>query len=74
MFPILFTIGLLKCIYLSLFQHDPEQWRVVFFIAAGFYLVGNSLYVIFGKANVQPWNDPPAKPRRNSTPQVESQH
>ncbi|KMY94944.1 putative inorganic phosphate cotransporter isoform X1 [Drosophila simulans] len=55
-------------------EHDPEQWRIVFFIAAGFYLVGNTLYVIFGKANVQPWNDPPAKPRRNSTPQVESQH
>ncbi|XP_043644208.1 putative inorganic phosphate cotransporter isoform X1 [Drosophila teissieri] len=55
-------------------EHDPEQWRIVFFIAAAFYLVGNTLYVIFGKANVQPWNDPPAKPRRNSTPQVESQH
>lgn len=58
----------------TFFQHDPEQWRIVFFIAAGFYLVGNTLYVIFGRANVQPWNDPPAKPRRNSTPQVESQH
>ncbi|KAH8270801.1 hypothetical protein KR018_005114, partial [Drosophila ironensis] len=55
-------------------EHDPTQWRIVFFIASGFYLVGNTLYVIFGKASVQPWNDPPAKPRRNSTPQVESQH
>ncbi|KAH8401155.1 hypothetical protein KR009_003355 [Drosophila setifemur] len=55
-------------------EHDPEQWRVVFFIASGFYLVGNTLFVIFGKASIQPWNDPPAKPRRNSTPQVESQH
>ncbi|XP_001360310.3 putative inorganic phosphate cotransporter isoform X1 [Drosophila pseudoobscura] len=55
-------------------EKDPDLWRIVFFIAAGFYLVGNGLFVIFGKAEVQPWNDPPAKPRRNSTPQVESQH
>ncbi|EDW09103.1 putative inorganic phosphate cotransporter isoform X2 [Drosophila mojavensis] len=55
-------------------EHDVEQWRIVFFIAAAIYLVGNGLFVIFGRASVQPWNDPPAKPRRNSTPQVESQH
>ncbi|XP_022226100.2 putative inorganic phosphate cotransporter isoform X2 [Drosophila obscura] len=55
-------------------EKDPDLWRIVFFIAAGFYLVGNGLFVIFGKAEVQPWNDPPAKPRRNSTAQVESQH
>ncbi|KRF79997.1 putative inorganic phosphate cotransporter isoform X1 [Drosophila virilis] len=55
-------------------EHDVEQWRVVFFIAAGIYLVGNGLFIIFGRANVQPWNDPPSKPRRHSTPQVESQH
>ncbi|EDW02611.1 GH19794 [Drosophila grimshawi] len=55
-------------------EHDVEQWRIVFFIAAIIYLVGNGLFIIFGRANVQKWNDPPAKPRRNSTPQVESQH
>ncbi|XP_023177805.2 putative inorganic phosphate cotransporter isoform X2 [Drosophila hydei] len=55
-------------------EHDVEQWRVVFFIAAAIYLVGNGLFIIFGRASVQSWNDPPAKPRRNSTPQVESQH
>lgn len=35
-----------------------SQWRVVFFIAAGFYLVCNLVFVIFGKADVQPWNEP----------------
>ncbi|XP_017839662.1 putative inorganic phosphate cotransporter isoform X2 [Drosophila busckii] len=55
-------------------EHDAQQWRVVFFIAAAVYLVGNGLFVLFGRANVQPWNDPPAKQRRNSTAQVESQH
>ncbi|XP_034104465.1 putative inorganic phosphate cotransporter isoform X1 [Drosophila nasuta] len=55
-------------------EQDVEQWRIVFFIAAAIYLVGNGLFIIFGRASVQPWNDPPAKHRRNSTPQVESQH
>ncbi|XP_073811730.1 putative inorganic phosphate cotransporter isoform X1 [Musca autumnalis] len=35
-----------------------EEWRMVFFIAAGFYFFGNLLFVILGKTNVQPWNSP----------------
>ncbi|XP_013113524.2 putative inorganic phosphate cotransporter isoform X1 [Stomoxys calcitrans] len=57
-------------------EKDPDQWRIIFFIAAGFYFVGNLLFVVFGKTEVQPWND--AQPlhstaKRNST-FVESQH
>ncbi|XP_004520756.1 putative inorganic phosphate cotransporter isoform X1 [Ceratitis capitata] len=57
-------------------EHDPDQWRIIFFIASGFYLIGNLLFVIFGSTEVQPWNDPqplPSKEKRNST-QLESQH
>lgn len=36
---------------------DPAQWRVMFFITSGFYVVGNLLFVIFGKSDVQKWND-----------------
>ncbi|KAH8307259.1 hypothetical protein KR044_008639, partial [Drosophila immigrans] len=39
-------------------KEDANQWRLVFFIAAGFYLVGNGLFVLFGKANIQKWNNP----------------
>lgn len=46
-----------------------EQWRLVFFIAAAFYLVGNALFITFGSAEVQEWNDPSAKKRRNSESQ-----
>lgn len=61
------------CIY---FQKNPDQWRIIFFIAAGFYFIGNLLFVVFGKVEVQSWND--AQPehstkKRNST-FVESQH
>ncbi|XP_004520753.1 putative inorganic phosphate cotransporter isoform X2 [Ceratitis capitata] len=34
------------------------EWRIVFFIAAGFYFFGNLLFVIFGKTEVQSWNSP----------------
>lgn len=40
------------------FQTDPMQWRIIFFIAAGIYLIGNLMFVIFGKASVQMWNEP----------------
>lgn len=34
------------------------EWRVVFFIAASFYFIGNLLFVILGKTDVQSWNSP----------------
>lgn len=36
--------------------NDPIGWRNVFFIAAGFYLIGNLIFVIFAQAEIQPWN------------------
>lgn len=38
-------------------QVKREEWKTVFFIAAGFYLVGNLVFVIFGKAEIQAWNE-----------------
>lgn len=29
----------------------------MFFVAAGFYLIGNLVFVIFGKAELQTWNE-----------------
>lgn len=37
---------------------DPVQWRTVFYIAAGIYFFGNLTFVILGKADIQPWNEP----------------
>ncbi|BFG03523.1 putative inorganic phosphate cotransporter [Drosophila madeirensis] len=39
-------------------EEDPNQWRLVFFITGAIYLVCNTLFVIFGKATVQFWNEP----------------
>ncbi|XP_058987107.1 putative inorganic phosphate cotransporter isoform X1 [Musca domestica] len=38
-------------------EEDPNEWRIVFFITAGVYLICNGLFLIFGKATVQPWNN-----------------
>jgi len=40
-------------------EEDPTQWRLVFFTTGAIYLLCNALFVIFGKATVQPWNDAP---------------
>eukprot|EP00095_Tigriopus_kingsejongensis_P002481 maker-scaffold988_size73003-snap-gene-0.16 protein:Tk02481 transcript:maker-scaffold988_size73003-snap-gene-0.16-mRNA-1 annotation:"hypothetical protein TcasGA2_TC006625" len=35
-----------------------SSWRLVFFLAAGVNILGDLIYVIFGSANEQPWNQP----------------
>ncbi|XP_055837640.1 putative inorganic phosphate cotransporter [Episyrphus balteatus] len=47
-------------------ETNPLQWRLVFFITGGFYLVGNALFLLFGKTEVQPWNYPSPRERRSS--------
>ncbi|KAL7737229.1 hypothetical protein ACLKA6_005411 [Drosophila palustris] len=39
-------------------QKNIEEWRVVFFVAAGFYFFGNLLFVIFGRTETQWWDSP----------------
>lgn len=38
-------------------EENPDEWRIVFFITAGVYLVCNAIFLIFGTAKVQPWNE-----------------
>ncbi|XP_037942180.1 putative inorganic phosphate cotransporter [Teleopsis dalmanni] len=38
-------------------EKNPVQWSIVFFIAAFLYFIGNLLFIIFGKTNIQIWND-----------------
>ncbi|CAC5363679.1 SLC17A5 [Mytilus coruscus] len=34
---------------------DPEEWRSVFYVAAGFYITGMVIFAIFGSGEIQPW-------------------
>lgn len=39
-------------------QNSFEQWRPVFFVGASVYIVSAIFFIIFGTANIQPWNFP----------------
>jgi hypothetical protein len=41
-------------------QNDISQWHIAFYIASGVYFSFNLFFVLFGKAEIQPWNDPDA--------------
>ncbi|XP_055837631.1 putative inorganic phosphate cotransporter [Episyrphus balteatus] len=46
-------------------EKDPAQWRIIFLIAASFFFVGNLMFVIFGKCETQPWNEPKITDEKN---------
>lgn len=37
-------------------QQDPQQWAIVFYIAAAVSIAGNTFFVFFGSGDVQPWD------------------
>lgn len=39
-------------------NRSAEQWRWVFIMAAVITLLGNIVFVLFGTADMQPWNIP----------------
>lgn len=39
------------------FQNNVYQWNLVFYIAAAVFFFGNLIFVIFGKGEVQWWNN-----------------
>ena len=52
-------------ICIILFQKNPlsislqqtiDAWNNVFYISAGFYVLGALIFVTFGRTSVQPWN------------------
>lgn len=34
------------------------EWRIVFFVAAFFYFLGNLLFIVFGRTETQWWDTP----------------
>ncbi|VVC45768.1 Major facilitator superfamily,Major facilitator superfamily domain [Cinara cedri] len=37
--------------------NNKTEWNTAFTISAGIFFLGNLIYIIFGSAEVQPWND-----------------
>lgn len=48
---------LLTCSCSIPLQQTVEQWQIVFGITAGMLFVTGVAYVVFGRSEVQPWND-----------------
>ncbi|XP_055678046.1 putative inorganic phosphate cotransporter [Lutzomyia longipalpis] len=51
---------------------NASEWQIVFFVAAGLKFIGNTLFIIMGKGDIQPWNyskDNPAPPIVNKEQQ-----
>lgn len=42
---------------LYVLQQTVVQWQKVFFLHAAILSISGILYIIYGDANVQPWND-----------------
>merc|ERR1719167_1459455 len=42
--------------YLTQDHSDAPHWRVVFFVAALVYIVGNTIFLVWGSAKEQSWN------------------
>nr|XP_018898759.1 PREDICTED: putative inorganic phosphate cotransporter isoform X3 [Bemisia tabaci] len=52
---------------------DPRsllQWQIVFLTSAGIFFIGNLVFIIFGTAEVQPWNSPRGQRESESEPEA----
>ncbi|XP_076262233.1 putative inorganic phosphate cotransporter isoform X3 [Rhynchophorus ferrugineus] len=38
-------------------EKDPDQWKIIFFLASIIYVITDVVFVIFGSGEVQSWND-----------------
>ncbi|XP_052747726.1 putative inorganic phosphate cotransporter isoform X2 [Galleria mellonella] len=38
-------------------ESDPSEWRKVFYVSAGVYILCNTIFVIFATSEKQPWNE-----------------
>ncbi|XP_015597300.1 putative inorganic phosphate cotransporter isoform X2 [Cephus cinctus] len=48
----------LVCALIVTDETDAGQWKIVFFLTAAIYFVGNLIFVLFSKAEIQSWNNP----------------
>ncbi|EDW72453.1 uncharacterized protein Dwil_GK20703 [Drosophila willistoni] len=52
-------------------ETNPAQWRIVFFFTAFVYFMGNTLFMLFGRTNVQRWNNPMSRTSQSvATPEM----
>ncbi|CAG9767280.1 unnamed protein product [Ceutorhynchus assimilis] len=52
-------------------ETNVTQWRTIFIIAAGWYFVGATFFVIFASADVQPWDS--GKIKKNAVEKIKKE-
>nr|XP_003704538.2 PREDICTED: putative inorganic phosphate cotransporter isoform X2 [Megachile rotundata] len=53
-------IAPLVCSEIAYEETNASLWNIVFYLSAAIYVLGNLVFIIFGQAEVQPWNEPEA--------------
>ncbi|XP_029053137.2 putative inorganic phosphate cotransporter [Osmia bicornis bicornis] len=53
-------IAPLVCGAIAYEDTNAALWNIVFYLSAAIYVLGNLIFIIFGQAEVQPWNEPEA--------------
>ncbi|XP_074027601.1 putative inorganic phosphate cotransporter isoform X4 [Leptinotarsa decemlineata] len=43
--------------YLVTDEEDPEQWKIIFYLASAVYITTTIIFIVFGSGEVQPWNE-----------------
>ncbi|XP_074040781.1 putative inorganic phosphate cotransporter [Leptinotarsa decemlineata] len=49
---------------------NQSQWRTIFLVTAGLYLLADIFYIIFGSGDVQPWNSVEENDEDGSSPNI----
>ncbi|XP_071644120.1 putative inorganic phosphate cotransporter isoform X1 [Temnothorax longispinosus] len=67
-------IAPLICAIIVTDESNVYQWNIVFYVSAALFFLGNLVFVIFGKGEIQWWNDPKAQqPKRKEKKENETQ-
>ena len=52
----------------SFMQQTLDRWHIVFYIAAGVYMMGFLIYALLGSGEVQKWNEPEGTGNKEQMP------
>ncbi|XP_052747704.1 putative inorganic phosphate cotransporter isoform X2 [Galleria mellonella] len=48
-------------------ETDPKEWHKIFYLASIIYIIANIIFLIFGSAELQTWNEPNESENKNTT-------
>ncbi|XP_060522860.1 putative inorganic phosphate cotransporter isoform X2 [Cylas formicarius] len=49
-------------------ETDPDQWKIIFFVTSGVYVIADIVFIIFGSGDIQTWNEDPKEEKGAKSP------